>query len=499
MLTYELDRTRAMSLYEQLYRCIRADIEAGILRPDERLPSKRTLARHLGVSPITVEGALAQLAAEGYVSTHERKGCYVCALDGASRATAPPVHGTAVPPAPERLATSTRAHKPASLADLTGAEASRGLFPYQRWAAIVRSVLADETEETLLTATQPQGSPALRAAIAEHLRGFRGMDVDPDRIVVGAGAQVLYQLIAQLLGTGARIALEDPGYPRLQCIYEALGMSTCAIPVIGDGSSLSQLGTLTAHAIHCMPSHHFPTGAVIAAPARYQLLDWAHSAQGRYLIEDDYDCEFRMQGKPITALASLGSAEKVIYLNTFTKSLGSAFRIGYMVLPPDLMGAFRERLGFYSCTVGGIDQAALRRFMTTGGYERHCNRLRTHYRHISQLLAYGLGEATAPWDGRLEQVGAGLHFTLHIPNVRTAQQEDALVQALDAEGVRVSPLRAFRYQAASTTRSTPELTGVFLIAFSSVQEERIERIVYAFERALSAVLGAFADRSASKP
>lgn len=483
VLTYELDRARSVPLYDQLYQRIRTDIERGALAPGTQLPSKRTLARHLGVSLITVEGALTQLAAEGYVTAKERIGCFVAPFaaptiparsnhsKGFSLCAAP-----SETDAPHAIATPD---PPASwLADLTGTTAPTGLFPYQHWTRTLRAVLADESEATLLAASGPQGSLPLRRAIAQHLRGFRGLKATPDQIVIGAGAQVLYQLIAQLLEPRTCIALEDPGYPRLTRIYEALGMRTCAVPPLTSAHAVEQLAAMNATAVHCMPSHHFPTGATMPAPVRQELVSWANAAPGRFIIEDDYDCEFRMQGKPIPPLATRDQSH-TIYLNTFTKSLGAAFRIGYMVLPPALAERFRTQLGFYSCTVGGLDQATLRRFMETGAYERHCNRLRTHYRRISRQLAHALEEVIGSCGGELANVGAGLHFTLHVPAIRTQRAEAAFLEELTSAGVRMNPLSAYR-----RTLDADD-AGWFLVAFSSVEEDRIPQIARAFARALA--------------
>lgn len=500
MLTYELDRTNTLPLYDQLYRHIRADIECGALASGARLPSKRMLARHLGISRITVEGAFAQLAAEGYVTAEERKGHFVVPFEGAAAAPGTPRNRTPAAPGsirskgfslcpapsgpaePDETPAASAPDAPLApdplLADLTGATAPTGLFPYQHWARTLRAVLADGSEETLLSAAQPQGFLPLRRALAQHLRGFRGMDATPGQIVIGAGAQVLYQLIAQLLPPDACIALEDPGYPRLARIYGSLGVRTCAVPPLTDAHAFEQLRATDATAVHCMPSHHFPTGATMPAPVRSLLITWAQAAPGRFVIEDDYDCEFRMQGKPIPPLAARNQ-DQVIYLNTFTKSLGAAFRIGYMVLPPTLAERFRTHLGFYSCTVGGMDQATLCRFMETGAYERHCNRLRTHYRRVSRQLAQALEEAIRPHGGSLANVGAGLHFTMHLPHVRTECAQAAFLQELANAGVRMNPLSAYR-------RTLPsDDADMFLVSFSSVDEPAIPRIADALRTALA--------------
>lgn len=469
MLTYELEQRGGMSRYEYLYRCIRGDIERGAVAAHEKLPSKRALAQHLGVSLITVESAYDQLVAEGYVRAVERKGYYANELDmtaargpnrvqdaseaggsGCGTAVAAPSRKALHPGCPEGPSHPGAAPSPVNdgvldgaplVADFTGRTGPSGAFPYRMWARTVRAVLSQESERSLAAAAaDAAGSRRLREAIAAYLLGFRGMRVDPDQIVIGAGAQTLYHTIVQLVGRSRRFAVEDPGYPRLTSIYRANDVAVAPVPLDAQGVSVAALRESGADVLHCMPSHQFPTGLVTPVNRRYELLGWASERPGRYLVEDDYDCEFRLAGRPIPTLQSIDASERVLYVNTFTKSLGAAFRIGYLVLPPHLAEAFRSRLGFYAGTVGAIDQLALARFIEQGDYERHVSRSRSRCRATRSALVAALKQSPVGGAIDVEGADAGLHFVLRID---TRASDAAVVGCARQEGVALAPLGAY--------------------------------------------------------
>ncbi len=420
MLTYDLHKDRKESLYFQLYRFIKTDIETGALKAGQRLPSKRALSAHLGISVITVEAALAQLVAEGYVDSIARRGFFVCQIEGTSgtgknrdklrSAASAQDRKTRIVNNPEKSTSSVEL-----IGDFSGKTPPVGIFPYTAWARTMRSVLSSENEQTLLSAGDARGSAALRHAIAQHLKGYRGMDVHPDQVVVGSGAQSLYALIIQLLGRDLKYAIENPGYMRLARIYASNDVKLAGISLNAAGPSLSDIKHSDTDVLHCMPSHQFPTGITVPVARRRELLSWAGDPSGdlgRFIIEDDFDCEFRMAGKPIPSLQSLDTSGRVIYTNTFTKTLGAAFRIGYMVLPPKLARKFCDELGFYTCTVGALEQLTLARFIASGEYERHVNRQRTHFRKVLEVLVRELERADSDSLLRFKNVGAGLHFVL---------------------------------------------------------------------------------------
>lgn len=591
MLTYVLNREGETSLYEQLYRALRADIESGALAAGARLPSKRAFAKHLGVSVVTVEGALDQLVAEGYVRAVPRSGFYVQEIGPnlasfsrvSTRETAKSpskagfegksalgvakmgVSGNDDVETLEKLATkdksfciacgegdvsgarggfrgeaslcgnATKIRSNASieddraecgaswcgqngagrkwLADFTGATAPEGVFPYAAWARMLRRVLADESERTVLEASRPQGSPRLRAAIAAHLRGFRGMEVHPDQIVIGSGAQSLYGLLVQLLGRDLVYGVEDPGYPRLTRIYESNDVTVRPIALDGEGPALESLARAGVDVLHCTPSHQFPTGITVPVSRRRSLLEWAQSgvatpkdgaaageahgrsvkassARPRYLIEDDFDCEFRMAGRPVPPLAALDGAGRVVYANTFSKTLGGAFRIGYMVLPEALAERFRDRLGFYACTVGALEQLTLARFMESGDYERHVNRQRTRYRRLLSALIDALAASSAGDHLHFANAGAGLHFLMEVRGVEgderdSATFEERVARLAAIRGVRLAPLGRYRFTGCEAGWRRP----AFMMSFSSVKEETIPEVVGIVSEAVMAEVG----------
>lgn len=433
MLTYSFDNREGESLYGHLYRCIRRDIESGAIAAGAKLPSKRAFAKHLGVSLITVEGAYQQLVAEGYVRAEPRKGYFASALE------LPPAARKEVVRRPETALPADDGPVPL-VADLATGSVASDLFPCSLWAKTLRDVLAHEPERTLLGETPAAGSLRLREALAAHLRAFRGLEVNPAQIVVGSGAQTLYTFIVQLVGRRSHFAVEDPGYPRLTSIYRANDVVLSHVPLDAAGIDIAALRASGANVAHLMPSHQYPTGLVTPVSRRYELLGWAAEELGRYLVEDDYDCEFRLAGRPIPAMKSIDATDRVIYVNTFARSLGPSFRIGYAVLPAHLAERFARDLGFYSCTVSTVEQLALARFIENGDFERHVNRMRVHYRAVKDALVDALVASPAGDRMTIEGADAGLHFLLRINSPATEAQ---LVAAARKEGVALTPLSAF--------------------------------------------------------
>lgn len=411
MLNISMEHRGSISLYEYVYQQIRDQIVQGEIGVDEHLPSKRTLAEHLGISVITIEKAYSQLVAEGYVYSLPRRGFYASELPHAASLAG--VGGgerdeAAVPVASQPVADG-RDDGDLS-ADLSPA-AQEGA---RLWQRALRATLAQESEAEVFSPAPAQGTERLRRAIAGHLRGSRGIEVDPANIVVGAGAQLLDTMLVQLLGADSVYAVEDPGYLRLTRIYQAMGCEVRHIPLDGEGVRIDDLADQQVDILHLMPSHQYPTGRVTSIARRYALLSWASCKDDRYLIEDDFDCEFRLAGKPIPPLAAIDAGGRVIYTNTFSKSLSSALRLAYMVLPSALMERFRSELGFYSSTVSSIDQVTLARLLESGEYERHVRRVRKRAREVRDAMIVALDESGLGDGAVLEGADAGLHAVLAI-------------------------------------------------------------------------------------
>ncbi|WP_186564360.1 PLP-dependent aminotransferase family protein [Lawsonibacter celer] len=427
MLTPILDHSSKQPLYEQIYHHIRGEMEAGRLRAGERLPSKRALAAHLKVGVITVEGAYSQLLAEGYLRSEPKRGFFVQPLEALP--TSPPACRP-IPSAAE-LAVS-----PPFQYDFSTSRVDTGLFPFATWAKLMREVLSAR-EAALLSSTHPQGSPELRRAIAEHLYRFRGIQADSEQVVVGAGSEYLIGLLVQLLGREGGYGVENPGYTKPARIFASNGAQVVPLPLDGQGLRVDALEAAPVRVAHVTPAHHFPMGIIMPVTRRKALLAWAMECRERYIIEDDYDSEYRFSGRPIPALQSLDGGERVIYLNTFAKSLAPSLRISYMVLPPHLLERYRRELRFYSSTVPAFEQYALALFMERGHFERHLSRTRIRYKARREALLAAAKETGLLKVGAFSGGDAGLHLLLRLHDCRS----EAELAALAAKaGVGVAPL-----------------------------------------------------------
>ena len=293
--------------------------------------------------------------------------------------------------------------------DLATGSLDRSYFPFTVWSRLMRQTILEEDTE-LLRAAPSNGAPALRRAIAAHLRQFRGMDVDPEQIIIGAGTELLYTLIIQLLGREKRYAVEDPGYGKIARIYQAHQVPLCRVGLDGGGLDITLLRRQPADVVHISPSHHYPTGIVMPITRRQELLRWAAEEPERYILEDDYDSEFRFVGRPIPTLFSVSENQRVIYLNTFSKTIAPSIRISYMILPPRLLARYREKLGFYACTVSSFEQYTLARFLEQGRYEQHLNRMKTRYRQKRDAVIDAIRRSPLSDRAEILEQDAGLHF-----------------------------------------------------------------------------------------
>jgi len=334
----------------QLYRQIRRDIVSGELALGSRLPSKRLLAGELGLSLVTVEHAYALLVDEGYAEARERSG-YFAAFGGAPRK--------------ERAAPAV--HEEASLSDVPED------FPFSALARVMRRVLSDY-DRRILQKSPGSGCIELRSAIAAYLERSRGLDVSPEQIIVGSGAEYLYSMIVQLLGRDTVFAHEDPCYSRILQVYEANGVSCEALPIGEDGIISAALQACGAGALHVTPFNSYPSRITASASKRHEYAAWAQE-KGSYIVEDDYDSEFSSVTRYIDTIYSL-CPERVIYLNTFSRTIMPSMRMAYMVLPEGLSERYRQKLGFYSCTVPVYEQYVLAEYINSGELERYINRRR---------------------------------------------------------------------------------------------------------------------------
>ena len=446
MLTYKLDRNSAASLYEQLYRYIKQDIVSGRLACNEKLPSKRMLADHLKLSVVTVKAAYEQLIAEGYLFAVEKKGYYVNAVDNPQRSAASHMPVEKVTGKKYRL-------------DLVSNSISAEYFPFALWARTMRRTLLDHEGE-LLRSAPFNGAEALRNAIADSLWQFRGMQVDPNNIIIGAGTEFLYGLLIQLLGMDCCYAVEDPGYGKISRIYESHGVRVVHIPLDEKGLSPVELRRSGAQVVHLSPSHHYPTGTVMPIGRRQELLRWGEEAKERYILEDEYDSEFRFVGKPIPTLYSVDEHECVIYLNTFCKTIAPSIRISYMVLPDGLMKKYRRELSFYSCTVSSFEQYTLAEFMNAGSYEQHINRMRTRYRKKRDEVILLIESSSLSGRVQIMEQDAGLHFLMKL---HTELSDDEIKRRAADAGIRIALLSDYCFD------KTKAEEHIFVVNYSGAE------------------------------
>ena len=458
MLTYSFEEKGSDSLYEYLYKQIKSDILNYKLSPDEKLPSKRALAKHLNVSTVTIENAYLQLMAEGYIYSVPKSGYFVSHLS-AAKANQSKKRFYPIPDDTEQSISY--------YADFVNNSTASENFPFTTWAKLMRETMSDEADK-LMVSSPSTGVTALRTAIADYLFQFRGMAVEPEQIVIGAGTEYLYSLIIQLLGRNKLYAVEDPGYQKITKVYHANEVACVPVPRDKNGIDISYLENVNADVLHISPSHHFPTGIVTPISRRYELLSWASKAPERYIIEDDYDSEFRLLGKPIPSLQSIDVLDKVIYMNTFSKTLTSTIRISYMVLPKGLMDRYKQELDFYSCTVSTFEQYTLAHFIERGHFEKHINRMRNFYRSQRDAVIGCIKKHPEYKNVTIREENAGLHFLL---TVNTHYSDEELVERARQNGIHISCLSQY----SSLPSSSEEHT--LIINYSGIEKEKIERAV----------------------
>ncbi|HIV41257.1 MAG TPA: PLP-dependent aminotransferase family protein [Candidatus Mediterraneibacter guildfordensis] len=461
-LTISLRQGEKTPLYEQIYDYIKNEIREGRISSGEKLPSTRLLSRHLDISRSTVELAYEQLLSEGYIESKPQRGYYVSQIDGLYqiRATKPSGKG------------SVKDERQAYRYDFTPNGVDLNSFPYNTWRKLSRECLLDDRAE-LFRLGCPQGEPGLRSAICSYLHQARGVNCSPDQIIVGAGNDYLMMLLCAVLGTGHRVALENPTYRQAYRLFTNLSFDTRTVDMDARGMRVDELERSGADLAFVMPSHQYPLGTVMPIRRRMELLRWASEAEGRYIIEDDYDSEFRYKGKPIPALQGYDADGKVIYIGTFSKSIAPAIRMSYMVLPEKVCEMYHKRCGFISSTVSKVDQLILQKFIEEGYYERHLNKMRALYRSRHDVLLSGLKEMGDEYTVSGEN--AGVHLLVHF---RDGRPERELIRLAAEKGVKVYGLSEYYVDGARATEES-----VILLGYANMDEQKIKEAVRLLESA----------------
>ncbi len=427
-----LDAGSSKTLYEQIYEYIREEIRKGSLLQNERLPSARFLSDYLQVSRTTVDMAYGQLVAEGYLTAKPKKGYFVGDVKE--------LYDTGVAVRHEKPEQDEVKNPPAWRFDFSPTAIDMSCFPYATWKKITKNILVD-ARSSMFALGEPQGDMELRRTICRYLHGSRGVNCEPEQIIVGAGNDFLLLLLEKILGRHIHVAMENPTYIRAYRIFRSFAYPISLIPMDERGICVDRLTLSGAQLAYVMPSHQYPTGVSMPIGRRMELLQWAAEGQDRYLIEDDYDSEFRYKGKPLPSLQASDRQGRVIYIGTFSKAIAPAIRVSYMVLPYALLERYRRECGFFSSTVSRIDQTILNEFIRDGYFERYLNKMRKLYRTKHDLLLDELKELEE--DFSVSGENAGLHVLL---TDKRGRSEEQLEHAAAVAEVKVYGLEAFRME-----------------------------------------------------
>lgn len=452
-----IDKTKKTPLYEQLYQHIKQEIQKGQLKPNDKLPSKRKLAASLQISQTTIETAYEQLVSEGYIAPIPKKGFYVCDFNNDFN------YFKAI-----GLKDYQKNSKSSSLKtfhyDFKMNAIDSSYFPYLVWRKLIKNAISVDHSQ-LLHGGDHQGDLTLRQSICKYLHQSRGVNCSPKQIIIGAGVQNLMQLLVLMLGKNHTYAVENPGYNKIFSILKNNHINAKPVALDHKGLSIEALYRTHANIVYITPSHQFPTGVIMPIQRRTELLNWAEKNDYRYIIEDDYDSEFRFSGRPIPSLQGLDKHNKVIYIGTFSQAIAPAIRVGYMVVPPQLLKIYLQDFASYSCPVSRIDQYALHQFIDNGHFERHLNKMRTLYRDRHDAIIHAIKKYNTHDTIKIIGANSGLHLVLSVNNGMTEQQ---LVDSANDYDVQVYKLSNFYYQCQNL-----QITPSVILGYAHIEKDKI--------------------------
>ncbi|MCI5492722.1 MAG: PLP-dependent aminotransferase family protein [Lachnospiraceae bacterium] len=457
-LLIQLDHNSKKALYEQIYAFIRNEIADGKISHGEKLPSTRLLAGNLQISRSTVELAYEQLVAEGYLQTRPCAGYFVCDISGMYEWKQENRKETA-----EHIRQMEQKRSENYRITFSPFRVDEEHFPFRLWQKLNRNAnFADDP--SFFHAGDSRGDLRLRSVISSYLHRARGVNCEPEQIVLGAGNEYLLLLLAQMLGSNKVVAMED--YTYIQAAWTFQNMEYIVAPVGMDesGICIDEVKSYGADAVYVMPSHQFPIGTVMPLKRRMELLQWAAAEPDRYIIEDDHDSEFRYRGKPIPSLQGMDDGNHVIYLGTFSKSIAQSVRVSYMVLPKKLLGRYLSDCGFYSTTVPRIQQEVLYRFLENGDFERHLNRMKNVYKTKQECLLRLLKKQS--WVKKIYGENAGFHVNVEL---NTTLSEAEVLALAEGKHIKLFGLSAYRLKKGEVQKPV-----ILLLGYGNINEAQIK-------------------------
>lgn len=468
MFTINLNTQSKVPIYEQIYEFIKSEIINGSLGQNAKLPSTRNLASFLQVSRNTIDMAYGQLLSEGYIESIEKKGYYVCQIANIIHSSSKDTPQSNTNKQNNDLVSLQKSPTNEVINNIdykynfTPFSIDLSSFPYNTWRRLSKNCLQDNNKDLFLLG-QNQGDDNLRSAITTYIHQSRGVNCSKDQIIVGAGVDYLLQLFVQLIEKESTIAMENPTYKRAYNIFNGLNFHTVPIALDQNGMNISELNKTNAKIAYVTPSHQYPLGIVMPIKRRLELLDWANVNKNRYIIEDDHDSEFRYKGKPIPSLQGMDTNDKVIYIGTFSRAIAPAIRIGYMVLPKNLLAIYKKDFHYYSCTVSRVDQSIMTHFIEEGFFERHLNKMRKVYKSKHDTLV----NALKIFGNKIHVDGehAGLHLVIHFKLNIT---EDALIELASKSKIKLYGLN--EHYIGENHTNTPTI----LLGYANLTEKEIE-------------------------
>ncbi|BDH61665.1 GntR family transcriptional regulator [Lysinibacillus sp. PLM2] len=407
-------------LYMQLYEYLKLEIQSGRLNAGEKLPSIRSLALDLKVSKQTIDSAYQQLLAEGYIESRPKKGLYVLPIDELYTSKVKSTSFSAPDNSNSKL-----------FVDFYYGAIDQRKFPLKTWKRCLNDAMERDLDEVFLYGNR-QGDTLLREEIRKYVFKARGIQCSIDQIFISSGTQQSIHFISRVLDlNNKKVAIEDPGYAEVRSVLIDERCQITPIPLEDDGISISELQKSNAEAVYVTPSHQFPLGMVLPISKRIQLLSWAKETSS-YIIEDDYDSEFRYIGQPIPSLKSLDQSERVIYCGTFSKNFLPAARCSYVILPENLISKGKSSIEQYSQSCSPIIQRALAIFMEEGYFEKHVRRMKVTYQSKHKVLIQAI---TQYMEGKVDIIGqrAGLHIVLNLKNMKPAD----VISDAEALGIKI--------------------------------------------------------------
>lgn len=463
MITYFFDRKGKVPIYEQLYSYIKASILSDELPSNAKMPSKRKLSGHLKISVQTIETAYAQLIAEGYLYSVPKSGYFVEKIVKPNAFKSADVKNTAQP----------KESAKAYIYDFQTNVVDKDKFPYLKWSKTEKDAYEDDIKGSLNQADM-LGYPPLRKEIAAYIYQYRGITAKPDNILIGSGTDYFIMIISLIIRANSLVGLENPGYLKLDKLYKAFGIRTLAVQLDNSGFDIEQANKGDVDIVHITPSHQFPSGKVMPVARRMEILEWADREADRFIVEDDYDSEFRFLGNPIPAVKSMDYSGKVIYMNSFTKSVAPSLRISFMVIPDALLEKIRANYGFLTCPVSLFSQTTLYRFMNSGLFERHLNRMKNIYKTKRDDLIDLFRKSKIGNHFQIVGSEAGLHFLLEATGDCS---ENELILTAKKNGVRVRGLEEYFLSPVTDAKTT------VVLGYSAIATEDMADAVKRLEMA----------------